>query len=481
MNYRILILSLCFISFAGFLCFGQSKQVILTINHNGGGELEIKTAPLKYNKDFAFSFTFDDARIDSYHLGYRLLNGGTSEVDGNTYPGLFFTNGCGRLIRFNAGIAWYTASTNGTDLHNGNNTAYLTYSHALQMHENAWQFFNHSYDHASDEPNINYLDQLTRNNQSFNNRVGVALNYVIPPGGDTNYIEPAFSFGSPAVFTTNGSYSQSPGVPIRVDEPIISKKPVFWRHQITSDDDTASELLNTVNSFFKDAGNDNHLWWNEFTHRVQYDQYAGSFKFEEFRKYMEGLEAEYGRYGDDNGLFVNSTEVFEYLIVRDKIEISKSRSGNQERIVLDFSNCPGDFRYYDLTLLISGVSVNSMNVTSPATMSYSSKTGYYLVNIEMPESYYSGIESKFVFSNETNVYPNPADNYFIISSQRHLTEPLEVKMISISGQIIKPEFSVIGSDKIRVDNLKTFLHSGLYMVVIENGKMNHLIDKILIN
>ena len=77
----------------------------------------VSKAILKFNKDFAYSFTFDDATIDAFTLGMPVLNGGFVSQIGVTYPPLFTTDGCGNDVPFGAGIAWNSANLFNVDVH----------------------------------------------------------------------------------------------------------------------------------------------------------------------------------------------------------------------------------------------------------------------------------------------------------------------------------------------------------------------------
>ena len=74
-------------------------------------------APLKYNKDLAFSFTLDDGLVSAmrvvlpYFMGGRVSPSYVDEWgydqggDGRIYPGLYFTDGCGHRRSFHAAVA----------------------------------------------------------------------------------------------------------------------------------------------------------------------------------------------------------------------------------------------------------------------------------------------------------------------------------------------------------------------------------------
>lgn len=461
---------------------GQDSTIRLSVVLNSSEKVEVVPAALKYNKDFAFSFTFDDALIDAFDLAFRLFNGGLSPVDGKTYPGLYYTDGCGNQLPFTASIAWYTMNNQGADIHKSVSSGHITWSQALQLHHSGWTFLNHSYDHSDKQEDIDYSWQLNQNNLKFFAETGQYLNYVIPPGGNANYIQPAFDLGALAVFTSNASYAQSSGHPIKVDDNVTNGKPVFWRNHINSDDDTLEGLKVQAIELFDDAGTENHLWWNEFTHRVQYELYGGSVKFEDFKEYMEYLESLYGAKGNDKGLFANSIEVFEYLKVRDNIVINFNQNENILEIDLDYAACPQILRYYDISLLISGADIQTIEAIDAGQVCYSNDTDYSLINIKLPDSYFTGTQDLDIsYSRDWLIYPNPAKDYIIISSKNLISDDIEIIMLDFAGHQIPTLVQSHGTTSVRVNIDSRSINTGYYLLLAyQNGRIV-LNEKIFID
>lgn len=472
----VILISVCLIT------NGQDSRVRLSIVLNSSEIVEVVPASLKYNKDFAFSFTLDDALLDAFDLAFRLFNGGLSPVDGITYPGLYYTDGCGNQIPFTASIAWYTANQQGVDIHNSVNTGHMTWSQALQLYHSGWTFLNHSYDHSQKGDDIDYTWQLNQNNLAFYERMGHYLNHVIPPGGNANYIQPAFDLGALAVFTSNGSYAQSSGKPIKVDGNITKDNPVFWRHHINSFDDTVEDLKSQVTELFDSSGINNHLWWNEFTHRVQYELYGGSVKFEDFKEYMEYLELSYGAKGNDRGLFANSIEVFEYLKVRDNVVIHINQNENLLEIELDYAACPQVMRYYDISLLISGADIQTIEAIDAGQVCYSNDTDYSLINIKLPASYFTGTKDLDVSdSSDWLIYPNPTQDYIIISSEKLFSDDIEISILDFAGRQIPTQVQSYGATSVRINIDKRSTKAGFFLLLAyQNGRIV-LNEKIFID
>jgi hypothetical protein len=447
------------------LSFAQDKIVHLTLQFDKSvpAGIEVVPAVLKYNKEFAYSFTFDDSRADAYNLGFKLFAGGLSTVDGLTYPGLFYSDGCGNKIPFHAGIAWITANQDQMDLHMGT-PSFITYSEAKELYDSGWDFYNHSYNHRANSDTIDFHWQLTANNQAFKKNVGTWLYYCVPPSGDTLYLAPAFSLGVMACFSSNYKFS-GPEIGIDVTTPVLEKYPVFRRKEINSDDNNATSLKMDFETWVATSGIGRQKWKNEFTHRIEYSHIGGSMEFPEFRDFFEYLEKEYGAGGKDNGWIASSAEVFEYLIVRDKVRINLTKNGSLLDIAIDYSQVPNNLRYYDLSLIFKTEQfVESITLQGSGKISHSLHSGGQLVNIQLPHSFFAGVEPvKIQNSQFLKGYPNPAyGNYNII-----VPENIDNVSISLTNSIadvmVCPPFR-LSNGIISIDLPANNYPPGLYMI-----------------
>ena len=109
----------------------------------------VSKAALRYDKDFAYSYTFDDATIDAFTAALPVMRGGLVSGNGATFPGLFYTDGCGNALPFCGGIAWNTANQYGIDVHTGNVAGQLRWGQLDTLYEAGWDVMNHSYSHKS--------------------------------------------------------------------------------------------------------------------------------------------------------------------------------------------------------------------------------------------------------------------------------------------------------------------------------------------
>jgi len=458
---------------------GQKVTVRIQFNNPPSASTTVKPAVLKYNKDFAYSLALDDGRDDSYTLAYRLLNGGKSEVDKNQYTGLFYTNGCGKRIAFTAGNSWYTINPNGTDLHIATNS-YLNYQQAIELYQAGWEIYNHSYTHQGNNPGIDFNWELQQNHQAFKRNTGIDFRFCVPPTGDTLYIGPAFSLGYQACFTSSYGYNGS-GSGVSLTQPVGSR-PVYWRDRINSDEDNLESLRQNFDSWAATTLNGNQKWWNEFTHRVLYEKLNGSLEFLTFKGYLEYLESRYGANGSDNGLFASSAEVFDYLIVRDRAQINVKITGTIMEITLDYSGVPKNLRYYDLTLILGTInSISSVSILEGGTVSYAGKGNYTLMNIDLPDSFFTGIEDspELTGDNKIKIFPNPTSGQFRL----HWEEPAgisDLQLLSPDGRIIRMSHAVSPVGDIIFDLGNTEYPSGVYYVRLLGKDNRAYVSRLLL-
>ena len=91
--------------------------------------ITVNKAPLKYNKDFAFSMQIDDSHISMYTHGLPVFEGGV--YNGTTYPGFYYSDGCGNSHSFKMSSSTYVFNSNnenGQDVHDGSFPAHLTWT-----------------------------------------------------------------------------------------------------------------------------------------------------------------------------------------------------------------------------------------------------------------------------------------------------------------------------------------------------------------
>ena len=303
----------------------------------------INLAKLRFNKDFAYSLSLDDGSAWEYNVTFPLLNGGMTP-NGEMNNGFFYTDGCGNDEVFRAGVA-----INGfwiLDEPYGNN--FMTWDEVRTLYQSDWDIINHSFSHCSDS--CDYIPEVIDNVNIVEDRIGFKMTqFAVPSGDNEGYRLPAFDNGMLAV------YDQFFPTPfkfgIQVDQSIDLDS--FEMHRNTLE----NELLpygEDIDSVATLSQNGNHFWFNEYAHRVGYPTDPFIYvNADDFKNYMTHIENNFGRFGSDNVWFAPPQEVFEYIQLRDLIEIDNIQlNGNQLTFEISTDQVPTHLRRNSLSLLL---------------------------------------------------------------------------------------------------------------------------------
>lgn len=379
----------------------------------------VSKAVLKYDKDFAYSFTLDDGKADAYSVVYPFYKGGNISYNSNTYPGLFYTDGCGNTIPFKAGISITSVNPSGNDTHTDNPNN-ITWDQAKEMFEAGWYVYNHSYSHSIGA-GTNYDFEISQNNQYVKTKTGIDLTHFVVPSGDTNYIPYAFSRGMKAVYDQKGFPG---GEGFKVDGIINFDKFGLYRRFLDDDNFNTSNITPMIDEVAAKSIGGNHYWFNEFTHQVGQTYTPGGITFSTFEYYMNYIQSNYGQKGSDRIWMAPLQEVYEYLVVRDKVIVSQNLNGNVLEISLDFSNAPADLRKYAVTLLIdSDQNFSTIDETGTSASSFNGAAQKKLINLEwntFPGQTISAIADPIstrvnCFQQPIGIYPNPVQDRIQLS------------------------------------------------------------------
>ena len=307
---------------------------------------------LRYNKDFAYSITFDDGSWWEYNVTYPILNGGMTP-DGEIQNGYSYTDGCGNDEKFRASIA-----INGnTLLENPYGTNFMTWDNAREIFQNDWDVLNHSFTHCA--YGCDYEYEVTANDSIVLEKLDFNMtHFAIPSGDNDGYQLPAFNHGKVAVH--GQSYLMQGEGGLQIDQTMNLFELDLFRNTLEIEALPFGEDIDNVAALTQ---NGDHFWFSEYAHRIGYpgDPYIFIY-VNDFKAYMSYIENSYGRFGDDNVWFAPVQEVYEYLQVRDNIQITSTQTiGNELIVTLDLSDVPLDLRRNSLSL--------KMNTSNTSTIS----------------------------------------------------------------------------------------------------------------
>jgi hypothetical protein len=449
----------------------REKILKIIITFNGvPSKTSVQKAPLKYNKDFAYSLTLDDGLVSAYTSAFKLLNGGYLEENNTTYPGLFYTDGCGNNVPFRGGLAWYSLNSERIDLH-VSTPKYMTWDQLKEMHGAGWGVFNHSLTHAAKGEDIDYNFQVTEGARYIKEKAGIDAIHFVIPSGDTNYVDPAFNNKMVAVYNQSNDFPGAGG--LRVDSAGNFNKFRLWRKFLEDQDDTPANISESIDEVAAKSVNGEKYWYNDFTHSVGFEQTGGSLIFSTFEHYMNHIANTYGKGGKDNIWVASLQEVYEYLQVRDMAAVSSSMNGERMEVQLDLNNIPANIRHHALSLLVdSDKDITSIEVLGNPTYTYRGTGNAKLLNLEWSQdlvvtSAIAAVQQEEETSKLT-LYPNPAGNNSVNILVENLRphEELQLQFSDLTGRVVYiHQLEADGAGKVSAQlDTKNILFKGIYIV-----------------
>jgi hypothetical protein len=303
-----LLCNLLFASFATSVDYAQAadiKTIIVTFaTPPTPGSVSVTKAHLKYNKDFAWSYSFDDGIVRGYDVAFKYMNGGYSSYLGQYFGGLYFTDGAGNNVPFRGGYAFYTRNANYSDIH-VNTPSYITWTQLQDAVDNGWNVFNHGYisatvgdpeevyyigdpgghatgtldyDYELTQSNVDVASHITLRNDSGATTTPFTMSQVILPNGDDNYIQPAFDNNFNAVYAQNNVFpfdNSTINAPKFTDvtSTISSDRHVMprwfdYEYRYLAGGEFPNGLFNHVDELASLSSGSSKYWSQAFTHQI---------------------------------------------------------------------------------------------------------------------------------------------------------------------------------------------------------------------
>ena len=357
-------------------------------------KIKIETAPLKYNKHLAYSFTLDDGYRSAYITAFPLLNGGKISApaisewkndqggDGTNSKGLFYSDGLGNKIPFKLALA-----INGGAIGDApQNRGHLSWAEVKEMYDAGWDILNHGLHHAT-KHGTNFLTEVTENTTSIQKNLGFTMSQFVVPGGES---DPGYQLEYERDALANGSFSVASyvgaGPVIKVDQKVNLDKMIYARTFVQSSKDTITfktmdRFLATFDSVAKLP---NPIWYNEFTHGVgNGDLWNLSMRFPDFKYYMTTIANKYGSTGNDSIWMAPWQEVYEYIWLRDKVKINYKQKDKEVLVTIELPEIPETFRYRAISLIVDTKSKFEIeSKESHIAISSDGKTTHKLINLQ---------------------------------------------------------------------------------------------------
>ncbi|MCK5822213.1 MAG: T9SS type A sorting domain-containing protein, partial [Bacteroidales bacterium] len=307
-------------------------------------------------------------------------------------------------------------------------------------------------------------------------KTGITMTQFAIPGGWIwePYIAEAHAYGLNAVYAHKSEFTGSPSG-IQVDASRSWETMNIYRDYKYDDNYNQTNISDKIDQIAAASTSENHIWYNDFTHRVLFGEKAGSLQFETFEYYMQHLANHYGKSGSDKMWMASIQQIWEYLYVRDHTTILTEWSGNDLIITIDISAIPEDLRTKSLSLLLETNGNYSLEVlTDGVANSSNSSTG--LINLvwdqEAPLLKRGRIEETTSMDYELalNCYPNPASEEFSLRIRMGQSDDAELVIYDLKGSVkyqqelnLSPGVEVLNFSKSELQ-----LESGVYFIQISN-------------
>jgi hypothetical protein len=151
-------------------------------------------------------------------------------------------------------------------------------------------------------------------------------------------------------------------------------------------------------------------------------------------------------------------------------------------ITLDYSNVPRNLRYLDVTLILGTInSINNVSILERGTVSYAGKGTYTMVNIDLPDSLFSGIDDSPLITgeNKVKIYPNPSSGQVRIEF-KDPSGIRDLQLFGMDGRFISVPFKVSPFGDITFDLGNTAYPSGVYYVRLLGQDNRAYVSRLLL-
>jgi hypothetical protein len=362
-----------------------STIVTLKVNLANATTPTTSFATMKYNKKGGLMMVKDDGGIEDYTIGYAYLKGGFPAKDGVTYPGVYYTDGTGKQLAYKITSALNTNK-------DPNITAFglnTWENRKLMLDTVGWEMANHSFDHG-------YFDRyqdIKEAEKIIYGKTGMRTRALVVPTNDEGYATASLSLGY-SIVGTAGAFDDFPD-----NRQTADGKGVYWGgilntrtfnyRQLLFNRYYAGEggvndladmytLVNTVLAGAKNNTAHNMAHW--FHHGL--NDASNQNRFEIWKALIQYIK----NHPDNNdALWIAGMQEFtEYYETKDKVVKTESRSGNVLTVTLDLSAVPQENRLRDMSLLVSGGNISSIEVEGANSHSFNPATGLINLYVKNP-------------------------------------------------------------------------------------------------
>lgn len=335
-------------------------------------DIQIYFPPLKYNKSFAYSYTFDDCTVMAYGKAFCTINKKWVDdsryfhVDQTTTTGvipnetLAYTDGCGKERRFTFGVsiwpdmhsAYIDDFMNPRNKSVDKNYPHLVWNDVVPLIDFGCDLYFHDVNTNEDNSVNGIFKGLKSSQRITEEKLGRKMKILARPNGNNDYITAGRQYEDIVFMTTEGitDIGVRPLVNIEFDDKIDLKKAVQYRRN-TERTPSVNELISDIDN---EAVSGNYTWIHDFSH--------GPADFQFILDLFTTINDKYGRNGKDCIWFATLDEVYEYNYIRNNCIIEKKVSNNilTLKFSIPSSDFPNELQFHrDFSILLTGTSIQS--------------------------------------------------------------------------------------------------------------------------
>lgn len=407
--------------------FANPTAMYIELQFESAPTFDYEIATLLYDKKFAFGIRLDDGLYNAFTNVFSYLYGSVADENSNIHPGIRSTDGCGNDIIWTGDFA-LPIMNNGSDPHDELSTSHIRWSTLEFARDMGFGVMYHGYE----LPTIDSIELLPSVDDRYtalkldmtnwlsyvDTKLGIRPLVASPPGGNLEFssIGPLADLSYRTIFEEKGFWTmcgRTNPYPVGGADIAVPLHPGLPLDTITNDFFTTPNIypcpyhytssVNPVETLDAMKANvtemavaDGHHSKVFFTHDVRYDAglVTGSgMSMADFTAFMDWLDTNYGKSGDDSILFTSVQTVLEYLYCRLNTTINVYKNGKTVTLEIISPNI-ASIRRPALTLKVNSTvpfkAVGIHNIDRFSQNILNTTSG--VINIEWSEEYYAAAD-----------------------------------------------------------------------------------------
>lgn len=345
---------------------------------------------LKYDKRQVLHMQKDDGGDGDYQTVFRWLHNG-EDFAGNVVGAPYYTDGCGKPVKWGYGLAVYTLSSyQGKDAHDGSNNTYTYWPQYAEMARQRFTMVNHSYgseylnefsadrEYQIHQNEIKFFDELLKYGTYCRTR------HLVVPASDEGYTSSAIASGYGTIaseFGNNSGDGYTNDLPFvtgfQVTE-ITKDQPYFLLKRANLGDNwdleqSQNAIPNELTNFFNRMDSPGKWIHTLFSHGPGVTESSYNY----FRQFTETVK---NHPKNNDRIWIPCTaELYDWFETKRTAIKTVAVNGKRMTVTINLAGVSKLNQYRDLSLLIKGGQITAINAAGVDDFSFNTVSG--LVNL----------------------------------------------------------------------------------------------------